>query len=175
MESDLRHKLEGWKVEIEGEISKLEAQLRPTLERLNRLREQLSATSVLLSLYSDGGPSNGKDHPAVVGSVRSRPGHRFTPIHEYWVPMLEALGELGGSARSEAVVDKVGEAMKDVLTTDDKERLPNGVEVRWRNRVNWQRLNMVKQGLLRSDSPRGTWEITDKGRLWLQQQKKHAS
>ena len=34
---------------------------------------------------------------------------------------------------------------------------------RWRNAAQWARYSMVKKGLLKSDSPRGIWELTDKG------------
>jgi len=36
--------------------------------------------------------------------------------------------------------------------------------IRWKNRALWERLVMVKDGLLKSGSPRGIWEITEKGR-----------
>jgi hypothetical protein len=45
--------------------------------------------------------------------------------------------------------------------------LPSGVEVRWKNRVAWQRENMKRLGLLRGDSPQGIWEVTETGRQWL--------
>jgi len=35
---------------------------------------------------------------------------------------------------------------------------------RWRNTAQWARHSMVKEGLLKADSPRGIWEITDAGR-----------
>jgi hypothetical protein len=31
----------------------------------------------------------------------------------------------------------------------------------WHNVMNWERLNMVKDGLLKSNSPRGIWELND--------------
>uniref|UniRef100_A0A7C3EZC1 Restriction system protein Mrr-like N-terminal domain-containing protein n=1 Tax=candidate division WOR-3 bacterium TaxID=2052148 RepID=A0A7C3EZC1_UNCW3 len=36
--------------------------------------------------------------------------------------------------------------------------------IRWRNAAQWARYNMVKQGWLKSNSPRGVWEITEAGR-----------
>jgi Mrr N-terminal domain len=93
---------------------------------------------------------------------------RFAPVEAYWLPTLLALVELGGRARRDEVVELVGKKMQNVLTPDDKDLLPSGVEVRWKNRVAWQRENMKRRGLLRGDSPSGIWEVTEAGRQWLQ-------
>ena len=37
------------------------------------------------------------------------------------------------------------------------------VATTWRNRVGWARYRLVEDGLLRSDSPRGVWELTEEG------------
>ena len=34
----------------------------------------------------------------------------------------------------------------------------------WRDAAQWARNSMVAEGLLKADSPRGVWEISDKGR-----------
>jgi hypothetical protein len=39
--------------------------------------------------------------------------------------------------------------------------------VLWENRAQWERLKMVKEGLLRADSPHGVWELTESGRQYL--------
>jgi hypothetical protein len=38
---------------------------------------------------------------------------------------------------------------------------------RWRNSAQWARNTMRQEGLLKEDSPHGTWEITDAGRARL--------
>ncbi len=35
---------------------------------------------------------------------------------------------------------------------------------RWHNGAQWARNSMIHEGLLKGDSPRGVWEISDKGR-----------
>jgi restriction system protein len=42
-----------------------------------------------------------------------------------------------------------------------------GLTPRWRNTAQWARNSLREEGLIRDDSPRGIWEITDKGRQWL--------
>jgi hypothetical protein len=105
--------------------------------------------------------------PGPIATQGAATGKRFTPVEAYWLPTLQALTELGGKARRDEVVELVGKKMEDVLTPSDHEVLPSGVEVRWKNRVAWQRENMKRRGLLRNDSPQGTWEITETGRQWL--------
>jgi hypothetical protein len=62
---------------------------------------------------------------------------------------------------SEAV-DRVGTLMQDRLNHVDRQTMTSG-EIRWRNAVQWERNEMVREGLLKNDSPRGVWELTPKG------------
>ena len=39
---------------------------------------------------------------------------------------------------------------------------------RWYNTAQWARNSMVNQGLLKKNSPRGIWEISTKGREYLE-------
>lgn len=80
-------------------------------------------------------------------------------------PILEALMEMGGAGQVEKVLDRVGEKMKAVLNEYDHQSLPSYPNmVRWRNTAQWCRTSMVQEGLLKADSPRGVWEISDKGK-----------
>lgn len=33
----------------------------------------------------------------------------------------------------------------------------------------WERYRMVREGLLKQESPRGVWEITEQGHIYLQE------
>lgn len=91
-----------------------------------------------------------------------------TSDRAFRVPILQALADLGGSARVGDVLDRVGRIMEDQLRPIDREGLPSDPRLlRWRNTAQWERLAMVEAGLLRGDSPRGTWEISDAGRRYL--------
>lgn len=54
----------------------------------------------------------------------------------------------------------------DRLTKRDRDKLAMG-EVRWMNRARFARLRMKELGLISSESRRGVWEITDKGREYM--------
>jgi Mrr N-terminal domain len=60
------------------------------------------------------------------------------------------------------VVDRVGDVMSAHLNEVDRQKLATA-EIRWRNAVQWERNEMVKQGFLKKDSARGVWELTAKG------------
>lgn len=114
------------------------------------------------------GPVSSVPTESILTQAVTNERKRFTPVEAYWLPLLQALVELGGRARRDEVVELVGRKMEGTLTPDDHELLPSGIEVRWKNRVAWQRENMKRRGLLRDDSPQGVWEITEAGRQWLQ-------
>ena len=104
---------------------------------------------------------------------RTRPsrlakGQRI-PQREFIKPILEALVELGGSARGASVLESVEKKVESKFSEDDLKPLSsNPRELRWHNRAQWCRNALVsKHGFLRDDSPRGVWEITDSGRQYL--------
>lgn len=173
-----RKKLEEWDRELERELETLEKQ-RADLDRtVGRAREQLDAVRKLLG--SDGSAPQPAKAPAAPAtafmgeSLRSRKRSPYTPAHLYWPAILSVLVGLGGAAAGEDVIDRVGQKLENVLTPADRERLSSGVEVRWRNRAQWQRYNMGREGLLKRDSPRGIWEITEEGMRWLADFEKRA-
>jgi hypothetical protein len=64
--------------------------------------------------------------------------------------------------------------MKSTLKPKDYEpRESDAQQIRWRNTAQWARNLMVNEdGRMKKSSPRGVWEISDKGRTWLKQQSK---
>jgi len=83
-----------------------------------------------------------------------------TPMGDYYQPILQALNESGGSAKVNDVLERVEQLMKDVLREVDYEPLASDGMLRWRKTAQWARDAMVREGLLKSNSPRGIWEIT---------------
>lgn len=88
----------------------------------------------------------------------------------YYRPILQVLIELGGRAPMGQILDGVGQVMQGVLREVDYQPLASDPDMpRWRNSAQWARNSMVQEGLLRNDSPRGIWEISDAGRRCLQE------
>jgi restriction endonuclease Mrr len=86
---------------------------------------------------------------------------------EYYRPILQVLTEMGGSGRVAEILDRVLGRMTAILREVDYEPLGSDTNnPRWRNAAQWARNSMVQRGLLKSESPRGVWEITERGRLF---------
>ncbi len=85
-----------------------------------------------------------------------------TPQSAFREPLLKVLYESGGAGKMSEVVDRVGDMMSEQLNEVDLQKLDTG-EIRWRNAVQWERNEMVKEAMLKKDSPRGVWELTAKG------------
>jgi hypothetical protein len=90
----------------------------------------------------------------------------LTPQKEFRKPILETLISKGGKADAQAVVDGVESRMKGRLKAGDYETNTDGT-AKWFKAIHFQRLVMVHEGLLEHNSPRGIWQITEKGRTWL--------
>jgi hypothetical protein len=109
-------------------------------------------------------------HSARRNLGRLRRGLR-TREEAYYRPILEALQALGGSAPMGQVLDRVLQSMRGTLKEVDYEPLASEPDMpRWKNAAQWARNSMVKEGLLRNDSPRGIWQISDAGVRFLQGQ-----
>ena len=93
-----------------------------------------------------------------------------TPQWAYRVPILRALVAMGGEGRTRDALARVYSEMKAHLKPVDLQRLSSpGRMPRWRNAAMFERSEMKEDRLLRVDSPRGIWAITEKGRAYLRQ------
>lgn len=90
-----------------------------------------------------------------------------TQEKEFWLPILTALEETGGSRPVTEVLNRVSELMAGTLNEFDLGSLKRG-QVRWHNTAEWARQKMKDEGLLVNNSPHGIWEITEQGRAFLQ-------
>ena len=98
------------------------------------------------------------------------PRGQKTPPKEFWLPILMALEEMGGRGKAKDVVLRVGAIMRDQLNETDLKLLSDGRTARWEKTAHFARYDMVTtEGLLSSNSPRGIWEITEKGRAYLRE------
>ncbi|MET3215465.1 UNVERIFIED_ORG: restriction system protein [Burkholderia territorii] len=82
-------------------------------------------------------------------------------IFRYMGPALDALRALGGSGTPDEVVERIAQSLN-ISDEAQNEILPSG-EGRFRNRVRWARLYLVREGLVDS-STRGVWALTETGR-----------
>ena len=85
-----------------------------------------------------------------------------TPLWEYYQPILQALIDLDGAAKSAEIEPAVELLLKDRLVEGDLSIMANG-RARWQVMIRRARKHMVKEGLLDSDTGMD-WKITQQGR-----------
>lgn len=99
-----------------------------------------------------------KSHPA----DEPRESGGKLPQKEFRWPLLRAVYDMGGSARTGDLRRIMKKRMAAVLSPDDLETLSSGTE-RWWDAVCLERLSLVRDGYLRDDSRRGAWDLSEKG------------
>ncbi|MCY3793435.1 MAG: hypothetical protein OXG51_03545 [Gammaproteobacteria bacterium] len=143
-----------------------------TLERLKTWAEPLvdtaeSALAKALDAAEQARKLPSRDYPTPAAKP-SRPRRRRhasekkLPQKAFRKPLLELLYELGGSAQVADLQPLMKERMASNLLPGDRQPVSTGDE-RWWNATCWERSNLVKEGYLRDDSPRGTWELSERG------------
>ncbi len=133
------------------------------IQTMERIKKQLSMVA--------------KDYEKVINSITTtkiveKPGKRSTQRRgkrtkesEFIIPILKSINELGGSARTKDILKKVNMKMRKKLNEYDIETLTSIPSVtRWKQTAQMARMTMVTDGLLKKGSPRGVWEITEKGK-----------
>lgn len=96
-----------------------------------------------------------------------------TPEKAYNIPILLALHEIGGRGSISDVLDRVGSIMKSTLKPVDYQPLRGSNKIlRWRNTAQFARNTMVGEGLLEASSPKGIWEMSDRGRAIVKERSK---
>jgi restriction system protein len=86
-------------------------------------------------------------------------GSRFA---KYMSPILDALRDLGGSARPGEVYDWIAEHMR--IPNATRAELHSSGTSRFENDVAWARFYLVRTGYLDA-SKRGVWSLTERGRV----------
>ena len=99
-------------------------------------------------------------------SLRSQMSDTPLPQSRYMLPILRALDQFGGSARTNEVLRRVRQLMVDELRPIDISRRSDG-QVYSENRTHAMRSMLVRMELVKNNSPRGIWEISDAGWEYL--------
>ena len=140
--------------EAEKRASSVES-LRGILKKLEGLRQEW-----------DGAEEHRTDEPRPRPS--RRPRGKGSPKSDFFRPILETLVESGGVGHVDEIYSGVHRRMDGMLRQADYERLRTSQHPRWKTTVRSARWELVKSGMLKKGSPRGTWEITETGRARVQ-------
>ena len=75
--------------------------------------------------------------------------------------ITQILRKFGGRGKVADILDAMEETLQGSLLPADLEMRQDGKTIAWRNNAQWERLRMVHDGTLRSDSPNGIWELSE--------------
>lgn len=106
--------------------------------------------------------ASGPSHPIRPERPTAGPRQGKLPQKAFRRPLLEALRDMGGRAHVRDLRPVMEERMKLHLLPGDLALLSSG-EPRWWNATQFERYALKEEGYLRDDSPRGVWELSEKG------------
>lgn len=139
-----------------------------TMERLKKWAEPLVDTTesafVKVLNAAEKTLDAGRDMatPRPVRPPRPGKNQEKLPEKEFRRPLLEVLYEMGGKVRVDELRSVMKKRIGPLLRPGDHETVSTG-DPRWWNATCWARNGLRKDGHLRDDSPRGLWELTEKG------------
>lgn len=147
---------------LRAEKTKLAAALG-THGDVNQTLRQLASEfdNIIINIRSRLTRENGGVLPKKNRTYSPRSSSPKTPLRFYREYIISALKKFGGRARVAEVLDEMGRQLNGKLLPGDFELRKDGKTVGWRNSAQWERLVMVKEGILRSDSPGGIWELSE--------------
>ena len=153
------NKLEKTGVSVPDELRQLKIGLMAELAVRDEITNTLEGLAdgfekVLQDLHSTIGRINDK------GPRKKRSREPKTSREVLRKEIIQALETLGGAGRVQQVLDKMEEQLEGKLLPRDLEILSTGVLV-WKNNACWERSRMVPDGILKGDSRRGTWELSE--------------
>ncbi len=84
-----------------------------------------------------------------------------TPAMTLRQEIIRALKKLGGRASVADVIEQIGKQLDGKLVAGDLKWREATNEYAWQNNAKWERYRMIQEGILRNNSPRGTWELSE--------------
>lgn len=119
----------------------------------DELEELLKGLKARLGRSSEGDPTKKK---------RSRrPRSPKTPKATLRELIVEALRHHGGTCRRNDVLEYMEQRLTGKLLPGDLEWRESSRDYAWRNNACWERNQMTKDGVLKTGSPHGIWELSE--------------
>lgn len=148
---------EGWRMHCDG------AKEAEIADAFNVTRSAVAAMKKKMRKAGLGGDEKRRQghRPNLVPRRTSgdRDSREATPQSAFRQPIIDVLKDLGGGGEVKQVLELVEQRMRRQLNRADYERRERSKQVIWSNNARFMRLALKKEGILKSDSPRGWWEL----------------
>lgn len=159
-------KLEQVKVSVPDELRKLKVGLVAELairDEANELMEELAdgLDDALQTLNSLLGRNKNNGNLSAKEPRKRKLKQPRTPDEVLRVGIITVLKNMNGSGHIQQILTAMEQQLAGQLLEHDLESVASGKQLVWQNNVCWERNKMVKQGILKNDSLRGIWELTE--------------
>jgi len=130
--------------EVSVVLTYLRGELEKILADIQKLEKQQRSTQTAAMRPVQRGTRTSKGHYTSEDTLRGT--------------LIASLKALGGSAPKSEVEDEMERRLRSVLTNADYEPVGEGIP-RWKKNAQWMRYSLVQEGIMKSNSPRGIWEL----------------
>lgn len=159
-------KLEQVKVSVPDELRKLKVGLVAELairDEANELMEELAdgLDDALQTLNSLLGRNKNNGNFSAKEPRKRKLKQPRTPDEVLRAGIITVLKDMHGSGHVQQILAAMEQQLAGQLLEHDLENVASGKQLVWQNNVCWERNKMVKQGILKNDSLRGIWELTE--------------
>lgn len=145
-------------IEIDDQVlGELQAKAEAWVDSPNRVLRRLLGLPPV-----DPEPTAAAPGPSPLSGTARAPWGALLSPERFELPILKALVSHGGAARRHSVLRAVEAELGDALSDVDRGRVQSGM-VRWEIRTSEVRQSFLDRGWMKTDSPRGLWELTEAG------------
>jgi hypothetical protein len=148
---------------------------KKTAQKFNAARAPFEEDEALINRVLDAylaslEQTNPIQPPATLAQKPSPPKSHL-PQKAFREPLLDAMAALGPTASVNDIREWLVKALEPQLSSADYEKVA-GNAPRWWHFVHWNRMMLVNEGIFRSSSPHGVWELTDAGKHLINERKR---
>ncbi|MDD2661329.1 MAG: winged helix-turn-helix domain-containing protein [Methylococcales bacterium] len=159
-------KLEQVNVSVPDELRKLKIGLVAELairDEANELMEELAdgLDDALQNLNSLLGRNKNNGNFSAKDPKKRKLKQPRTPDEVLRAGIITVLKNMNGSGHIQQILAAMEQQLAGQLLEHDLENVASGKQLVWQNNVCWERNKMVKEGILKNDSLRGIWELTE--------------
>jgi hypothetical protein len=146
---------------LRSEKMRLAADLSTMVARLAALSEKQNAIVDLSTCFNKQSKRNNGTDPILGKQKTARPRGKSPKTHknELRQYVVLALQRMGGRGQVSQIIAEMGKLLEGKLLPGDLEWRASAKEFAWQNNTRWEYMALKREGILKSDTPTGIWEL----------------
>lgn len=157
-------RLENTGISVPDELRNLKSSLLATSNDSNQAQSNynilINGLTDLCNRYKQNGTLKPKRRKLTSDDGSPIRRGRLTSNNTLIKAIVQVMEEMGNSGHKREIHKRLEDVLKGVLNSEDYKIDSSGL-VTWNHRVDWARLYMAQVGILKNDSPRGIWELSE--------------